>query len=110
MSEGQAVDDRRLVHAGNELRPSDPRSLICRSAHDRFGSNESAEEIEVAIVGAGIAGLSAAWQLLRSGVTNVRVFELETEAGEHQDQDNLPSPPIRGARIMCRCRTRASRI
>jgi len=56
-----------------------------RSTADRLtidsGSNEAAEEIEVAIVGAGIAGLSAAWQLLRSGVTNIRVFELETEAG-----------------------------
>ena len=33
------------------------------------------------IVGGGIAGLSAAWKLRKSGITNFRVLELEDEAG-----------------------------
>lgn len=41
----------------------------------------SREEREVAIVGAGVAGLSAAWQLARHGVGDVMVLELEDAAG-----------------------------
>ncbi|MEQ1877580.1 MAG: NAD(P)-binding protein [Bdellovibrionia bacterium] len=38
-------------------------------------------EIPVAIVGAGVSGLSAAWFLNRSGVNDFLVFDLEDEAG-----------------------------
>lgn len=38
-------------------------------------------DVDVVIVGGGIAGLSAGWQLLRSGVKNFVVLELESEAG-----------------------------
>ncbi len=38
-------------------------------------------DVDVVIVGGGIAGLSAGWQLLRSGVENFVVLELEAEAG-----------------------------
>ncbi len=39
------------------------------------------ERAEVAIVGAGVAGLSAAWRLRMSGVTDIAMFELEPVAG-----------------------------
>ncbi|SEL88984.1 NAD(P)-binding Rossmann-like domain-containing protein [Stigmatella aurantiaca] len=42
---------------------------------------EGAEPVEVLIVGSGIAGLSAAWRLAAAGVKDVRVVELEDEAG-----------------------------
>ncbi len=38
-------------------------------------------DVEVAIVGGGMSGLSAAWQLQRSGVEDFVVLELETVAG-----------------------------
>lgn len=41
----------------------------------------SARQVDVAIVGAGIAGLSAARALRRAGVDNLRLFELEDQPG-----------------------------
>jgi hypothetical protein len=41
----------------------------------------SEERIPIAIVGGGIAGLSAGWRLLREGMKDFRIFELEAEAG-----------------------------
>ncbi len=38
-------------------------------------------EHQVAIVGAGIAGLAAAWELRRRGITDVVIFELDDVAG-----------------------------
>ena len=37
--------------------------------------------VAVAIVGGGIAGLSAAWRLQKLGVTDIALFEMEPEAG-----------------------------
>lgn len=42
---------------------------------------EGAEPVEVLIIGAGVAGLSAAWRLAGAGVKDVRVVELEDEPG-----------------------------
>src|SRR4051794_10864252 len=39
------------------------------------------ESMDVAIVGAGPSGLSAAWRLERLGARNFRVFDLEPQAG-----------------------------
>jgi monoamine oxidase len=39
------------------------------------------EEVPVAILGGGVAGLSAAWKLARSGFTDFAVYELEDELG-----------------------------
>ncbi|CAN5148631.1 FAD-dependent oxidoreductase [soil metagenome] len=39
------------------------------------------EKMKVAIIGGGIAGLSAAWKLKRDGFQDFAVFELEREAG-----------------------------
>ncbi|WP_224242302.1 FAD-dependent oxidoreductase [Hyalangium gracile] len=42
---------------------------------------ETVEPVEVLIVGAGAAGLSAAWRLMGAGLKDVRVVELEDELG-----------------------------
>lgn len=39
------------------------------------------ERVGTAILGAGVAGLSAAWRLARSGVTDFSIYELEGEIG-----------------------------
>ncbi len=44
-------------------------------------SDSDWRDVDVVIVGGGIAGLAAGWQLLRSGVENFVVLELEAEAG-----------------------------
>ena len=38
-------------------------------------------EMQVAIVGGGVAGLSAAWELKRRGITDVTIFELDDVVG-----------------------------
>ncbi len=64
---GELVD--RAVDTGHRLRGGPlPRA-------------EVAEPVEVLIIGAGIAGLSAAWRLAGAGVKGVRVVELDDEAG-----------------------------
>lgn len=39
------------------------------------------QNIGIAIVGGGVAGLAAAWKLKRSGVTDLAIFELEKDTG-----------------------------
>ena len=46
-----------------------------------FPEPQQTREVPVVIVGAGIAGLSAGWKLLRSGFRDFAVLELEGEAG-----------------------------
>ncbi len=64
---GAIVD--RAVEVGHKLRGAPlPRA-------------EVAEPVGVLVVGAGIAGLSAAWRLAGAGVQDYRVVELEAEPG-----------------------------
>lgn len=64
---GAVVD--RAVEVGHKLRGGPlPRA-------------EVVEKVDVLVVGAGVAGLSAAWRLSGAGVKDVRVVELEAEAG-----------------------------
>lgn len=44
-------------------------------------SNEPPRVVDVLVVGAGAAGLSAAWRLRGAGITDLLVCELDTEAG-----------------------------
>ncbi len=62
--EGAEAAAHRLLRDGGPLPAPGPR-----------------EEVEVLIVGAGAAGLSAAWALARAGVTGVPVLELEASPG-----------------------------
>lgn len=44
-------------------------------------SEDSWQDVKIAIVGAGVAGLSAAWKLKRDGESDLVILELEKEAG-----------------------------
>lgn len=44
-------------------------------------ASDNWQDIDVAIVGAGIAGLSAGWKLRKAGITDVVILELEKVAG-----------------------------
>jgi glycine/D-amino acid oxidase-like deaminating enzyme len=64
---GEIID--RAVDTGHKLRAGPlPRAQV-------------AEPVDVLIIGAGVAGLSAAWRLAGAGVKGVRVVELDDEVG-----------------------------
>lgn len=48
-------------------------------------------EVKTAILGAGMAGLSAAWQLDRSGWKEFEIFDLETRAGGNSRYASYPA-------------------
>lgn len=48
---------------------------------------------DVAIVGAGVAGLAAAWRLRKAGLQDIRLFELEDAPGGTARGDELPRSP-----------------
>ncbi|MEK7866345.1 MAG: FAD-dependent oxidoreductase [Planctomycetota bacterium] len=52
-----------------------------RLREGKFPEPSATESIGVAIVGGGVAGLSAAWRLAKRGRTDFRVFELEPREG-----------------------------
>jgi len=59
------------------------------------------KRIGIAIIGAGIGGLSAAWQLARQGVTDTHLFELETVAGGNaRAAENAITPYPLGAHYL----------
>ncbi|OJH34148.1 twin-arginine translocation pathway signal [Cystobacter ferrugineus] len=64
---GALVD--RVVDTGHRLRAG-PLPLAAE-----------AQPVDVLVVGGGVAGLSAAWRLAAAGVKDVRVLELDAEAG-----------------------------
>ena len=64
------------------------------------------EDVGIAILGGGIAGLSAAWAFERAGVRDFVVLELEDVPGGTARSGTGPSPPTPGARTTCRCRRR----
>ena len=51
------------------------------------------KRIGIAVVGAGIGGHSAAWQLARRGVTDTTIFELEAAAGGNARSGENPVTP-----------------
>lgn len=48
---------------------------------NRFPPAETVEKVRIAIIGGGVAGLSAAWALADAGVSDFRLFELEDRTG-----------------------------
>lgn len=53
----------------------------------------SSRETNVAIVGGGIAGLSAGWWFLKKGVNDFTIIELEPEVGGNSRSGNSPISP-----------------
>lgn len=67
---------------GELLGPNVPFGHRLRDPIDLSGyADVPIERVEVAVVGGGPAGLSAAWRLRRAGRAGVRVFELEDVVG-----------------------------
>ena len=64
---------------------------------------ERFEEVGVVVVGAGVAGLSAAWKLARSGLPGFVVLELEDHPGGTARWGRTRSAPSPGARTTCPC-------
>lgn len=52
-----------------------------RLRHAEFPTFSQTKHTHVAIVGAGVSGLSAGWYLSKKGITDYKVFELEDEVG-----------------------------
>jgi predicted NAD/FAD-dependent oxidoreductase len=65
---------------GHLLRP-DASTSAGSTAASRGAKAAAPQRCSVAIVGAGVAGLAAARALLSAGIDDLRVFELEDEAG-----------------------------
>ncbi|MBL9009374.1 MAG: NAD(P)-binding protein [Myxococcales bacterium] len=76
--------DPGLGHIRGEiLGPSDGRGHSLRDGGEGLRGRAIAEQerVDVAILGGGVAGLSAAWRLSRAGLDHFRVLELEDELG-----------------------------
>jgi hypothetical protein len=76
--------DERVDHIrGALLGPSEGRGHSLRDGGAALRSRPVAERqrVDVAILGGGVAGLSAAWRLSRAGVDHFAVLELEDELG-----------------------------
>ena len=76
-------DDRVDHISGDFLGPSQDRGHSLRDAGSALRSRPIAEQshVDVAILGGGVAGLSAAWRLSRAGVQDFALLELEDEVG-----------------------------
>jgi len=61
-----------------------------------FPPTSETSEIETLIVGGGIAGLSAGWQLLQNGQSDFEILELESETGgnSRSSQNNISAFPL----------------
>ena len=68
-----------------------------------FPEPEAVRDIPVVIVGAGMAGLSAAWKLAKSGFDDFVVLELEGEAGGNARWWSGATSLTRDAARACAC-------
>lgn len=80
---GGCTAERGSTISGRIVGGSDSRGHILRDLRDGGApaSIAAREDVAVAILGGGVAGLSAAWKLARSGFTDFTLFELEDEVG-----------------------------
>jgi phytoene dehydrogenase-like protein len=70
-----------LPPAGELLGQSHAIGHRIRDGFQPVPAEDAWQSVDVVIVGAGAAGLSAAWSLQKAGVTNFVVLELEPDAG-----------------------------
>src|SRR5262245_30312211 len=71
----------RLPTEGEIVGASNDVGHLIRQGHRPRPADDRWTDVEVVIVGAGIAGLSAAWRLERAGFRNYILLELEPSAG-----------------------------
>lgn len=83
------ADPPALAEAGQDPE----RGHHLRDGTWREGPVHETIHTEVAIVGAGVAGLAAAWRLRRAGLADLHVFELEDAAGGTARGGELPRSP-----------------
>ncbi len=81
----QIFDQRPQIEkiTGQIVGPSELRGHFLRDGGAVLRSRRIAEQhhVDVAILGGGVAGLSAGWRLARAGVQDFRLLELEDEVG-----------------------------
>lgn len=70
--------------------PDPARGHLLREAALRGGTPRDRMTTRVAIVGAGAAGIAAAWRLARAGLSDFIVFELEDDIGGTARSGELP--------------------
>jgi hypothetical protein len=86
--------------AGGELLGPD-MTLGHRLRDTGFGAPTETRRIPVAIIGGGIGGLSAAWRLAGRGITDFRLFELESALGGNaRSGENAITPYPWGAHYL----------
>jgi len=73
--------------------PDPARGHVVRDAAMRARVPARREKVGVLVVGAGVAGLSAAWRLQRAGFTDLRIVELEDEPFGTARGGALPRSP-----------------
>ena len=74
-----ACGGRRAIE-GRIVGPSDARGHLLRGGA-ASGPVTVRDDVPVLVVGGGVAGLSAAWKLVRAGFTDLRLLELEDALG-----------------------------
>ena len=95
MSNGKPI----ALPAGDLLGPD--LALGHRLRSRDFPAATQQRKVGIAIVGGGIAGLSAAWQLTKRGITDWQIFELdEAVGGNARSGSNAVSPFPWGAGTM----------
>ena len=95
MSNGRPV----ALPAGDLLGPD--LALGHRLRRRDFPAPTQQRKVGIAIVGGGIAGLSAAWQLTKRGITDWQIFELdEAVGGNARSGSNAVSPFPWGAHYL----------
>jgi protoporphyrinogen oxidase len=81
LAAGCGYGGSRLPPAGEIMGADDTLGHRLRDARPPIDSTPASKHVGVAIVGGGVAGLSAAWRLARGGCDDFLLVELESEVG-----------------------------